>query len=185
MSADISRVLGEMRALQARISPTATPATEAAPGSDFATLLKGSVDRVAGMQSQARALASAFESGDRSVDLTRVMLAVRRRHEAFAVGTFEPRYDTAWMWGHEQRVGLLIDVLDDPTTAGENHEAVLVDRVRDGKGPQRLAAHGETPFLGRFKHGEEASRLHGLLAFFGQHDQSVLGLLDELDRIGC
>ncbi|MBS0397354.1 MAG: flagellar hook-basal body complex protein FliE [Proteobacteria bacterium] len=87
MSADISRVLGEMRALQARISPTATPATEAAPGSDFATLLKGSVDRVAGMQSQARALASAFESGDRSVDLTRVMLETQKASLAFRAMT--------------------------------------------------------------------------------------------------
>lgn len=86
MNADISKVLGEMRALQARIRPTAPAATEPA-GSDFAAVLKDSVDRVADMQMKARSLASAWESGDRSVDLARVMLETQKASLAFRAMT--------------------------------------------------------------------------------------------------
>jgi len=100
---EINKVLGEMRALQARINPTATAATgigkavtggaagvagaTAAPGVDFASLLKTSVDRVAGMQNEAKALASAYESGDRSIDLTKVMLETQKAGLAFRAMT--------------------------------------------------------------------------------------------------
>ena len=90
----IQQVLSEMRALQARASGTAPAAgfpgaigpaggTPALQPSAFADLLKTSVDRVAGMQNQAAALADAYESGDKGVDLTRVMLEVQKAGLAF------------------------------------------------------------------------------------------------------
>ncbi len=79
----IQQVLAEMRSLQARAAgaPEA-PALSAQP-SDFANLLKNSVDHIATMQSEATALANAYEAGDKSVDLTRVMLEVQKAGLAF------------------------------------------------------------------------------------------------------
>ena len=83
----ISQVLAEMRALQARASGISeAPATAAQP-SDFANLMKNSVDHVAGMQNQATALANAYEAGDKSVDLTKVMLEVQKASLAFRAMT--------------------------------------------------------------------------------------------------
>ena len=88
-SLEISRVLSEMRALQARVSPlgAARPEVAAVPATDFASMLKSSVDKVAGMQNQATSLAQAYESGDRSVDLTKVMLEVQIAGIAFRAMT--------------------------------------------------------------------------------------------------
>ncbi len=55
----------------------------AAQPSDFANLMKNSIDQVAGMQSQATALADAYEAGDKSVDLAKVMLEVQKAGLAF------------------------------------------------------------------------------------------------------
>ena len=86
-SMQISQVLAEMRALQARASGiTEGPATSAQP-SEFASLMKNSVDQVASMQNQATALADAYEAGDKSVDLTKVMLEVQKASLAFRAMT--------------------------------------------------------------------------------------------------
>jgi flagellar hook-basal body complex protein FliE len=83
----ISQVLSEMRALQARASGAAeSPAISAQP-SEFANLMKGSVDHIASMQNQATALADAYESGDKSIDLTKVMLEVQKAGLAFRAMT--------------------------------------------------------------------------------------------------
>jgi flagellar hook-basal body complex protein FliE len=95
-SMQIQQVLSEMRALQARASggPVFNPSNEvqaavAQPGvagaqpADFASLLKNSVDQIASMQNQATSLATSYESGDKSVDLTRVMLEVQKASLAF------------------------------------------------------------------------------------------------------
>ncbi len=83
----ISQVLAEMRALQARASGISeAPAAQAQP-SEFANLMKNSVDHVASMQNQATALADAFEAGDKSVDLTKVMLEVQKASLAFRAMT--------------------------------------------------------------------------------------------------
>jgi flagellar hook-basal body complex protein FliE len=85
----IELVLSEMRALQARASGSA-PALAApelgaptAPPADFASLMKNSIDGVASLQNQANALASAYEAGDPSADLTKVMLEVQKAGLAF------------------------------------------------------------------------------------------------------
>jgi flagellar hook-basal body complex protein FliE len=80
----IQQVLAEMRALQARatgISAEIAPST--AQPSDFANLMKNSVDQVATMQNEATSMANAYEAGDKSVDLTKVMLEVQKAGLAF------------------------------------------------------------------------------------------------------
>jgi flagellar hook-basal body complex protein FliE len=85
----ISQVLAEMRALQVRATGggiAEAPAAAAQP-SDFANLMKGAVDHIATMQNQATSLADAYEAGDKSVDLTKVMLEVQKAGLAFRAMT--------------------------------------------------------------------------------------------------
>ena len=83
-SMQIQQVLAEMRALQARAAGMAPePAALTSQPSDFANLMKNSIDGVSRMQNQATALANAYETGDKSVDLTRVMLEVQKAGLAF------------------------------------------------------------------------------------------------------
>ena len=82
-SMQIQQVLSEMRALQARASGAPAATASAAQPSDFAQLMKNSVDRIATMQNEASALATSYESGDKSVDLTKVMLEVQKASLAF------------------------------------------------------------------------------------------------------
>jgi flagellar hook-basal body complex protein FliE len=91
-SLQIQQVLAEMRSLQARAAGTPTdiaPSTvqPGAQPTDFAALMKDSVDHIASMQNQATQIASAYESGDKSVDLTRVMLEVQKADLAFRAMT--------------------------------------------------------------------------------------------------
>jgi flagellar hook-basal body complex protein FliE len=78
-----------MRALLARAAGGVSESASAASpsGVDFASLLKNSVDKVASMQNQASALAQSYESGDKSVDLTKVMLEVQKADLAFRAMT--------------------------------------------------------------------------------------------------
>jgi flagellar hook-basal body complex protein FliE len=82
-SMQIQQVLAEMRSLQARASGIADAPSLGAQPSDFANLMKNSIDHVANMQNQATALANAYETGDKSVDLTKVMLEVQKAGLAF------------------------------------------------------------------------------------------------------
>ena len=86
-SMQISQVLAEMRALQARASGISEAPAAAAQPSEFANLMKNSLDHVASMQNQATALADAYESGDKSIDLTKVMLEVQKASLAFRAMT--------------------------------------------------------------------------------------------------
>jgi flagellar hook-basal body complex protein FliE len=83
----IQQVLAEMRSLQARAVGQPEPASTSAQPSDFARLLKGTVDQVATMQNQATALANSYESGDKSVDLSKVMIEVQKAGLAFRAMT--------------------------------------------------------------------------------------------------
>jgi flagellar hook-basal body complex protein FliE len=86
-SMQINQVLAEMRALQARAHGAAEAPAAAAQPSDFANLMKDSVNHIATMQNQATALANAYEAGDKSVDLTKVMLEVQKAGLAFRAMT--------------------------------------------------------------------------------------------------
>lgn len=92
----IQQVLMEMRSLQARAqgavaeldSPLSTAnAVGGAQSSEFAQMLKKSIDGVAKMQNHATALSNAYEAGDKSVDLTKVMLEVQKASLAFRAMT--------------------------------------------------------------------------------------------------
>jgi flagellar hook-basal body complex protein FliE len=86
-SMQISQVLAEMRALQTRAAGGIAEQPPTAQPSDFANLMKGTVDHIASMQNQATALSDAYEAGDKSVDLTRVMLEVQKAGLAFRAMT--------------------------------------------------------------------------------------------------
>ena len=91
-SMQIQQVLAEMRSLQARASgvaeaPGGGPLTAAAGPSEFANLMKNSIDHISSMQNQATALADAYEAGDKSIDLTKVMLEVQKAGLAFRAMT--------------------------------------------------------------------------------------------------
>ena len=86
-SMQIQQVLAEMRSLQARASGVIETPVAVSQPSDFANLMKNSIDHVAGMQNQAAALANAYEAGDKSVDLTKVMLEVQKAGLAFRAMT--------------------------------------------------------------------------------------------------
>ena len=86
-SMQIQQVLAEMRALQSRASGVAEPQVVGAAPSEFANLMKNSVDHIAIMQNQATALADSYEAGDKSVDLTKVMLEVQKAGLAFRAMT--------------------------------------------------------------------------------------------------
>ena len=97
-SLQIQQVLAEMRALQSRVSGVsdalgsppgvsgATPGTGVQPV-DFASLMKNTVDNVATMQNQATSMAEAYEAGDKSADITKVMLEVQKAGLAFRAMT--------------------------------------------------------------------------------------------------
>lgn len=86
-SMQIQQVLAEMRSLQARAAGAAETTTASAQPSDFANLMKNSMDHIASMQNQATALANAYEAGDKGVDLTKVMLEVQKAGLAFRAMT--------------------------------------------------------------------------------------------------
>jgi len=82
----IGQVLDQIRALQGRstiaaVAPLNVNATPQA--SDFASMLKSSVEHIATMDSKASALANSYEAGDKSVDLTKVMIEVQKASLAF------------------------------------------------------------------------------------------------------
>ena len=86
----IQQVLSEMRALQARasgVSGELSAAASTAQPMDFANLMKNSVDHIATMQNEATAMSEAYEAGDKSVDLTKVMLEVQKAGLAFRAMT--------------------------------------------------------------------------------------------------
>ncbi len=91
-SMQIQQVLSEMRALQARASGVSAEnsmsvAVSGAQPSDFANLMKNSVDQISTMQNQASAMSAAYEAGDKSIDLTKVMLEVQKAGLAFRAMT--------------------------------------------------------------------------------------------------
>jgi flagellar hook-basal body complex protein FliE len=86
-SMQIQEVLSEMRALQARVSGVPSETASTAQPSDFAALLKNSMDQISTMQNEATAMSTAYEAGDKSVDLTNVMLQVQKAGLAFRAMT--------------------------------------------------------------------------------------------------
>jgi len=82
-SVEINQVLAQMRAMSTAAAGSPEGATPAADKADFGALMKESLDRVSESQSQAKALATAFESGDASVELPEVMVALQKANVSF------------------------------------------------------------------------------------------------------
>jgi flagellar hook-basal body complex protein FliE len=78
----ISQVLAQMRAL-AQNAGVAEAAPQGSPTTDFANLLKQSIDQVNQTQQASRTLVTAFETGDPSVSLVDVMVASQKSSVAF------------------------------------------------------------------------------------------------------
>lgn len=73
---NVTNVLAQIRALQARTAPQLPAATAVqAPEGGFAGLLKASIERVSQSQAEVSGLQQAFAAGDRDTDLSTVMIA--------------------------------------------------------------------------------------------------------------
>jgi len=83
---DLNRVLAEMRALAAQAGNQGA-GPESAPQVDFGALLTNSINRVHDMQKNAEAMASAFETGAKDVDIGQVMIEVQKADLAFRAMT--------------------------------------------------------------------------------------------------
>ena len=85
---DISQVLQQMRTMAAMAQNSVPPAmTAEASKTDFAQLLKNSIDQVNETQATAKNLAAAFEAGDANVNLSEVMVAIQKASVSFQAMT--------------------------------------------------------------------------------------------------
>ena len=83
-SMDINLVLAQMRAMSsAAKNPASDGAVADATKVDFSTVMKNSLEQVSESQMQAKEMATAFESGDTSVDLPEVMVALQKANVSF------------------------------------------------------------------------------------------------------
>ncbi len=92
--ADINQVLAEMRNLKAQVqrpealqepspSTSVTSVKPTEPEQSFGSLLTRAVDSVNDTQQNASALRTAYEQGDPSVDITRVMIEAQKSTVSF------------------------------------------------------------------------------------------------------
>lgn len=79
---EINQVLAQMRVIAAQAANRSERPAETAQ-TDFGDLLKQSIDKVNETQQEASTLRTAFEQGDRSVDLAQVMIAVQKSSLSF------------------------------------------------------------------------------------------------------
>lgn len=81
---EINQVLSQMRAMsaEARNAPSTDGVANGAK-LDFGEVMKNSLDQVSEAQRQAKAMATAFESGDTSVELPEVMIELQKASISF------------------------------------------------------------------------------------------------------
>ena len=81
---DINQVLAQMREMSATARNTGSEAgIEGAARLDFGEMMKNSLEEVNEVQVKAKELATAFESGDTTVDLPEVMVALQKANISF------------------------------------------------------------------------------------------------------
>jgi len=87
-SVEINQVLQQMRNM-ASLAENKMPAEPGVNtiGADFSQLLKDSVNQVNETQKSAAGLATAFETGDPSVNLSEVMVAIQKANVSFQAMT--------------------------------------------------------------------------------------------------
>ena len=87
-SIEINQVLQQMRNMSAMAeNKMSVNPGESASGPEFAQLMKDSVNQVNQTQKSAMGLATAFEAGDPSVDLSEVMVAMQKASISFQAMT--------------------------------------------------------------------------------------------------
>jgi flagellar hook-basal body complex protein FliE len=80
----IDQVLAQIRALSSQLQPSAPPGAPTADGvSNFANLLRNSIDQVNQSEQRANELATAFQRGTPGVDLPQVMLEMQKASVSF------------------------------------------------------------------------------------------------------
>jgi len=85
---DVSQVLQQMRSMAAMAENKIPIGMEAdAAKADFGQLLKNSINEVNETQTTAKNLAAAFESGDKNVNLSEVMVAIQKANVSFQAMT--------------------------------------------------------------------------------------------------
>lgn len=76
-------LLMQMRAMAAQAQGKSAEASSVAGQSEFSDILKQSVDKVNDSQMDAKKLADAFQSGDPSVQVSEVMVALQKSNVSF------------------------------------------------------------------------------------------------------
>lgn len=85
---DISKVLGQMRAMAAQAQTGVTGvADHATSGVNFSQLLADSINKVNEVQMDAGRMTNSFESGDPQTDLTQVMISLQKASVSFQAMT--------------------------------------------------------------------------------------------------
>lgn len=85
---EVNNLLSQLRTLSQAaksqgVGAPAAAAEEGAQTTDFAALLKNSIEQVNTHQQTARSLAAAFETGEGNVDLAQVMVALQKASVSF------------------------------------------------------------------------------------------------------
>lgn len=86
-SLEINEMLQQMRSLASMAENKPVESDAAVAGLDFAQILKDSVNHVNQVQKSASGLATAFELGDPSVNLSEVMVAIQKASVSFQAMT--------------------------------------------------------------------------------------------------
>lgn len=94
---DINSVLAQMRAMAAQ-AQSLEPVAATGPGAgDFKTLMSRALDQVNETQHTAGRLATAFERGDKDIDIAEVMIALQKADVSFqAISQVRNRLVTAY-----------------------------------------------------------------------------------------
>jgi len=80
----IDNLLGQLRSTAATAAgKTADSTAAAAGGTDFAQVLKNSIDQVNAAQQQAQSMAQDFSTGDPNANLHEVMIALQKANVSF------------------------------------------------------------------------------------------------------
>ncbi len=80
---NINQVLAQMRTMSIEASSKPIPPAETEGGSDFAAMLKDSIDSVNNTQKASGALSKSFEVGEPDVSLAEVMIASQKASVSF------------------------------------------------------------------------------------------------------
>jgi len=83
---DVNQVLAQMRAMEASakgFSSLSAPETSAADQTNFAQVMKQTVDKVNESQATAASLSTAYVAGSETVDLPEVMIAMQEASISF------------------------------------------------------------------------------------------------------